>query len=353
MVWNDEFNDNTIDNSKWTPMSWHYSGLEYMSSDDKHLFQKDGELHLVTTKSGNDIIRPSALSTYRTGSLWTNSTVKEAFRYGYMEIRMKAKLNDGSWPAFWMLSSTTLPDRTEHDWYAETDIVEACGKNLGCGNGYNMSSKIKWAPGYSPDRYHYASQGQYSVNTTDGADGREWVTYGFLWTPYTMETFVNGRMNSKISLLDTDAFDAKLTTGQKSIYAGMGGFHDPSYLLISGGAVKTNATNFNKSALPFDTAIDYIRVYQKPGEGDIYITPQITTNKLPAGSLDNNYNSTIATLGRPLRDNKFEITSGKLPDGLSIDINTGTITGRPSKIGSYSFTVRKYQQSIYQRRKKR
>lgn len=340
LVWSDEFSGNDIDLNKWTPMTWHYSGLEYMSADANHLYQRDGALHLVTTKDGDSIIRPAALSTYRKGDLWTDSNVKEAFKYGYAEIRMRAKLNDGSWPAFWMESSTKLPDRLEHDWYAETDIMEACGKNLGCGNGYSMSSKIKWAPGYSPNRYHYASQGQFSVNTTDGADGKDWVVYGFLWTPETMETYVNGRLTSKISLLDEDAFDAKLTVGDRAKYAGMQGFRDPAYLIISGGAAKTSASNFNKSKLPFDTAVDYIRVYQKPGEGSVYAAPRIMSNSLNNGRVGLTYDSTIEVATRPVQSNEFAIVSGKLPVGLKLDEKTGRISGKPTVAGKYVFVVR-------------
>ncbi len=59
--------------------------------------------------------------------------------------------------------------------------------------------------------------------------------------------------------------------------------------------------------------------------------------ELPSGAPDVSYSQTIGVTGAQGATN-FSITSGALPDGLTID-NTGTITGTPTTVGNYNFTV--------------
>lgn len=64
----------------------------------------------------------------------------------------------------------------------------------------------------------------------------------------------------------------------------------------------------------------------------------ITTTSLPIGVDGVAYSQTIQTSGgvAPLA---FTITSGALPTGLSIGASSGVISGTPSAIGTYNFTV--------------
>ena len=70
----------------------------------------------------------------------------------------------------------------------------------------------------------------------------------------------------------------------------------------------------------------------------------ITTAQLPAGTLystsKEKYSAKLAVKGGKA-PHKWSLTSGsKLPAGLSLDKSTGVISGKASKIGTYSFTIK-------------
>src|SRR5436190_5172770 len=66
--------------------------------------------------------------------------------------------------------------------------------------------------------------------------------------------------------------------------------------------------------------------------------PVITTITLPAGSTGAAYSQTLAHTGgtAPIA---WSVISGALPDGLSLNPSTGAITGTPTAIDTFSFTV--------------
>ncbi|MDR0517823.1 MAG: putative Ig domain-containing protein [Fibromonadaceae bacterium] len=65
--------------------------------------------------------------------------------------------------------------------------------------------------------------------------------------------------------------------------------------------------------------------------------PTITTASMPSGRTGVWYNGYIQATGYV---SDWEITSGSLPDGLYLDYNYGSVYGRPTKTGTYNFTVR-------------
>ncbi len=64
----------------------------------------------------------------------------------------------------------------------------------------------------------------------------------------------------------------------------------------------------------------------------------ITTTTLPAGRVNRSYSATVQVTGGTL-PYTWKIASGALPPGLTLGASTGTISGTPTKPGSYSFTV--------------
>ncbi len=75
----------------------------------------------------------------------------------------------------------------------------------------------------------------------------------------------------------------------------------------------------------------------KTSLGDsVKYTPAITTESLPDGIVDTSYNQTLAATGS---DAITWSASGSLPAGLSLNGNTGAITGTPTVTGSSTFTV--------------
>uniref|UniRef100_UPI0028A98D54 beta strand repeat-containing protein n=1 Tax=Lacrimispora sp. TaxID=2719234 RepID=UPI0028A98D54 len=72
-----------------------------------------------------------------------------------------------------------------------------------------------------------------------------------------------------------------------------------------------------------------------PGGGT---APAITTTALPSGIVGTAYSQTLAATGTA--SITWSIASGSLPGGLTLNENTGVISGTPTNSGTYSFTVK-------------
>jgi len=68
------------------------------------------------------------------------------------------------------------------------------------------------------------------------------------------------------------------------------------------------------------------------------VAPAITTTTLPDGKVGEAYSALLdATGDKPIT---WSVDSGDLPDGLTLNSANGTISGTPSKAGSFTFTVK-------------
>lgn len=77
-----------------------------------------------------------------------------------------------------------------------------------------------------------------------------------------------------------------------------------------------------------------------PGNGSCSSCPAITLSPsvLPDGYVGAAYNQTIVASGGAA-PYTFTVSSGTLPAGLNLDINTGIISGTPTTVGSSPFTI--------------
>ena len=66
--------------------------------------------------------------------------------------------------------------------------------------------------------------------------------------------------------------------------------------------------------------------------------PTITTTTLPQGRLNTPYSATMQASGG-VQPYTWRIAAGALPPGLSLNASTGTISGNPTKVANFSFTV--------------
>jgi large repetitive protein len=66
--------------------------------------------------------------------------------------------------------------------------------------------------------------------------------------------------------------------------------------------------------------------------------PTVSTTSLPVGTVDNAYTATLVATGgiQPL---SWSVTSGTLPNGLTLNASTGAISGTPTVNNTFAFTV--------------
>jgi large repetitive protein len=67
--------------------------------------------------------------------------------------------------------------------------------------------------------------------------------------------------------------------------------------------------------------------------------PQITTTSLPGGTAGQPYNERVRSTGG-IGQLAWSVSAGSLPPGLTLDPSGGTISGTPTRGGSFTFTVK-------------
>ncbi len=122
LVWQDEFDGDTIDSSKWN-LEVHgrpaNNELQYYSDFPENAFIEDGNLVIQAIKLEERYIGRDYMSARM------NTVAKASFTYGRFEMRAKLPEGQGIWPAFWM-----LPTQAKYGGWpsgGEIDIMELLG----------------------------------------------------------------------------------------------------------------------------------------------------------------------------------------------------------------------------------
>jgi hypothetical protein len=125
------------------------------------------------------------------------------------------------------------------------------------------------------------------------------------------------------------------------------------YRLVVGSACVNAGVALNAAVLP---AHDVVRQYAKhqsstvrPNDGWFDIgayelasaTPAdlvLTTTSVPSGAVGTTYSTTLVVTGG-IAPYAWSITSGSLPAGLTLNAQTGVISGTPTAAGAFNFTA--------------
>lgn len=168
LVFQDEFDGNTLDTSKWsTQFYWGRThNTHYMTYFSRDVFQvSNGKLRIKAEK------RQGSKPEYNGGVI----TSFESFglRYGYFEIRAKLPKGKGLWPAFWL-------GPTSKDWPPEIDIVELLGHEP---NKVYMTHHWKNASGKHKYRQTAYTGPDFSTN---------YHVFAAEWTPTEIVWYIDG-----------------------------------------------------------------------------------------------------------------------------------------------------------------
>jgi beta-glucanase (GH16 family) len=200
LTWYDEFNDSTLDASKWAVeegngfwgadssayvTGWGNDELQCYTRAPQNLDVRDGSLRLVARRetvrdvASRDTTARCAYTSARIKSRAQNGEALFAQQYGRFEFRAKLPEGQGMWPALWMLP---LND-TYGTWAAsgEIDVMEARGQN----------------PRVVLGTLHYGGQWPNNVHTgmdytlPNGGRISDWHVYAVEWSPQRIAWFVD------------------------------------------------------------------------------------------------------------------------------------------------------------------
>jgi beta-glucanase (GH16 family) len=242
LVWQDEFDGNSLDTSKWSVLireTSKHGELQYYVPDE--VYVGNGHLRIRSR------VRNYGSKEYTSGRLDTED--KFAPVYGRFEIRARLPGGQGLWPAHWLypqernwLMEKAMEDAVaagkerlipeERPWYTEIDIMEFLGHERGVLYG----------------TMHYCDYDGTRRSTSGTWRGdtdytKDFHVYILEWEPDSIRWFIDGNR----------------------IHATANGIpHTPHYIILNtaiGGSWPGNPDS--TTVFPQFHDIDYVRVYQK------------------------------------------------------------------------------------------
>ncbi len=251
LVWQDEFDGDSLDDSKWSPNIWPPRKVndedQAYTGREKNIRLEDGMLVIEAHKEDYEGAK------YTSGRIHTAG--KGDFLYGRFEMRAKLPSGQGTWPAFWMLPSDPFRYATkcgEGEWQGndecdawpnsgEIDILEHVGYQMDHVHGTVHNEAYYWVKWEQ-------RKGRILL---DGVDEKFHV-YALEWTPERIDAFVD---------------DAHYFT---YINEGTGWnawpYDHPFHLILNiavGGVWGRAGGPIDDSIFPQQMHVDYVRVYEQ------------------------------------------------------------------------------------------
>ncbi len=278
LIWADEFNDASLDTSKWT---FEVNGNGGGNNEEQYYTDRPQNAHLengclVITASKEEFTGPDGTRRYTSARLTTQG--KADWMYGRFEARIKLPTGQGIWPAFWM-----MPAKSVYGGWArsgEIDIMEFIGSQPDTVHG-TLHYGDRW-PG------NVSSGGKL---TRPGEDfSLDFHVFALEWDAHEMRWYV----------------DEQLYQTQTRWHAAgeryPAPFDQPFYLILNL-AVGGNwpGSPAHDTVFPQSMIVDYVRIFQLLGEANLPAT---------MSAIDDHYQGHAAMLGIPLHEERA------CPDGI-------------------------------------
>jgi beta-glucanase (GH16 family) len=260
LVWEDNFDGDAINKDVWNVEN--QVGIWNTGSNQELQHYRTENVTVGPDGLGNNALILTAKREVYNGYQFTSGRVntrnKVTAKYGKIEARIKMPvLADGLWPAFWSLG-------TQNGWPSsgEIDIMEA-GHSYGIQNNLqerNMNGALHWE-----NDGNYAGYGP-QVQAPVGTSLYDYNRFTLEWTPTNIKMYLNDAVTPYFSM-NISGVDAEE-------------FRDWTHYFIFNLAVGgsfpgiTNPDNIT-SPLPAEMYIDYLRIYQKEGEGELTVADPV------------------------------------------------------------------------------
>ena len=242
MIWNDEFDGTTLDNTKWTKDvgGWGFGNNEaqYYSDSPTNLSVSNGEL-LITARE-----EQFQTNEYTSAKIITKG--KFQMQYGKIEARLKAPMGKGLWPAFWMLGTNI--DQVSWPRCGEIDVMEHINNN----------TKINGTA-------HWDNVGHIYMGGVIETDVTEFHNYVVVWDSLTIKWYMD----------ETLYFQLNIANGIN----GTEEFQSSFYLLLNL-AVGGDWPGYPDAStvFPAEMKVDYVRAYEfNPNASLNEITSELLT----------------------------------------------------------------------------
>lgn len=311
LVWEDQFDGNSLDLTKWEPMigngcpnlcGWGNNELQYYREQN------------ATVSNGT--LKITALRQNFGGAQYTSARLRTAnkadFTYGRFEMRAKMPAGQGLWPAFWLLPT----DYVFGGWAAsgEIDVMEYLGNDT-----RTVYGTIHYGGEYPSNTYSGGSRTLPSGNLVD-----DFHVYAVEWDEFEMRWYLDGQLYST------------KTSWWSSGGAYPAPFNQRFHMLLNL-AVGGNWPGNPNGSTPFPATfeVDYVRVFQE-GVSNPGACTQVFDDlerQDPA--------SDYFTFGGPSAGGQVTAVTGDHPPvagSQSLEANWGNLFNSPGFLGGFGRT---------------
>lgn len=245
LVWSDEFDVAGLpDSNKWAYdidrnfLGWYNNELQYYSNARlENSRVENGSLIITARREDLSTAGFSDWGGQRYSSARMVTRGKQAWTYGFIEIRAKLPCGRGSWPALWMLSA---PPQTAWPADGEIDIMEHVGFDPGVVHGTMHT-----------EAYNHTRNNSRSASTTVPDVCTAFHKYQLTWNANQI----------KVGIDDRNFYQYSNDGSGNASWP----FDSPQYLIFNiavggdwGGQMGVDDTIF-----PIQMEVDYVRVYQR------------------------------------------------------------------------------------------
>ena len=234
--WEDNFDGNTLDQTKWSKCKRRTSPWNRYMSDDDRLYQlKKGRLRLFCMNNTGWARGDTARVV--TGGITTDG--KYTVLEGRVDVRARMSSVMGCWPAIWMGHNKNTKGLTDPK-YAEIDIMEH----------FNLDMKIQHNTHNAYLHTRKKANSKESLKFVDVNPGK--------WHVYSVEILKDAlvfRVDNKVTF----------TYPRNTVFASEGQFPYstyPEFLILSMQWATKSAKYLDTRALPAYLEIDWVRVYK-------------------------------------------------------------------------------------------
>lgn len=264
LVWADEFNGSDIDASTWYPREFGDGDdvVRYGFDNKDYVKVKDGALHMYS----RHIFDPYDSTLQYACATDIDTGYSMNYRFGYLEMCAKIPFHKGTWAAWWLVNPSesycVTPEAVINDrnYGIEVDIFEIFSSL-----DTVTPNLHKWWRYGTPDydkHIHTQWSGPKSPYVFEETENlsNEWHVYGYEWTPTYMAMYVDGKEYQRFDLTyNYDNIDDMHAT-----------YTNLQYVIVGPGLMTplnpSMTSEVDASSLPFEYAIDWMRLYQNPSE---------------------------------------------------------------------------------------